>query len=62
MSIQPPFQVGLAMIDAVEAGGQLLNKSFVESGKWQVEIEGKQYECHVSLRPLYDPNNMKIKA
>lgn len=54
--------VGLAMIDAVEAGCKIVDKEFIEKGKWEIEIGNKKYPCIVSLRPLYDPNNLKIKA
>jgi len=52
--------VGLSMIDAGE--GKLVNKSFIENGKWEVEIGAKKYPAIVSLRPLYDPNNSRIRV
>ena len=36
-------------------------KSFRES-KWEVDIAGVRYPATVSLRPLYDPKNERIKA
>lgn len=52
--------VGLAMISAED--GFVVNKSYITDGKWEVEIAGKRYPCKLSLAPMYDPNNKKIKA
>ena len=43
--------VGLAMV-----------RGDVSTGDWTVEINGAQYPAKVSLRPLYDPTNARIKA
>ncbi len=40
---------------------QVVNKEFMETGKWEIEIGAKRYPCVVSTRPMYDPNNAKIK-
>jgi glycine cleavage system aminomethyltransferase T len=53
--------VGLALVTAVE-DDKVVNKSYLTEGKWEVEIAGKLYPCKVSLNPMYDPNNKKIKA
>ena len=50
--------VGLAM---VQAGGPL-NQAWLDEGDWQVEIGGERHPALVSLRPLYDPANAKIRA
>lgn len=50
--------VGLAMIEA----GEPINLAYINSGKWEVEIAGKLYPAALSLKPLYDPENKKIKA
>jgi 4-methylaminobutanoate oxidase (formaldehyde-forming) len=31
-------------------------------GDWTVEINGRRYPASVSLRPPYDPGNLRIKA
>ncbi|WP_406036845.1 FAD-dependent oxidoreductase [Micromonospora sp. NBC_00898] len=49
--------VGLAMIDA----RQPLDQAWIDSGKWTVEIGASTYPALVSLRPLYDPANKRIK-
>ncbi len=50
--------VGLAMIEADEP----IDQSYLDSGEWTVDIAGKIYPATVSLRPLYDPKNERIKA
>ncbi|MFZ5446520.1 MAG: GcvT family protein [Myxococcota bacterium] len=51
--------VGLAM---VEAGGAPVDAKWLESGRWEVEIAGKKYPAMASLKPLYDPDNLKVKG
>ena len=46
----------------VERGDIPLTKKYFESGKWEVDIAGVRYPATVSLSPLYDPKNSKIKA
>jgi glycine cleavage system aminomethyltransferase T/glycine/D-amino acid oxidase-like deaminating enzyme len=50
--------VGLFMIEA----GEPITAEYISEGKWEVEIAGKIYPAEVSLKPLYDPDMMKIKA
>jgi heterotetrameric sarcosine oxidase gamma subunit len=49
--------VGLAMVDA----GQPLDQAWIDSGEWTVEVGGSTYPAIVSLRPLYDPANKRVK-
>ena len=50
--------VGLAM---VEGHGSALTPAWLAEGSWTVEINGAEYPATVSLRPLYDPDNARIK-
>jgi glycine cleavage system aminomethyltransferase T/glycine/D-amino acid oxidase-like deaminating enzyme len=50
--------VGLVMIEAAEA----ITPQFISTGKWEIEIAGKIYSATLSLKPMYDPENKKIKA
>jgi glycine cleavage system aminomethyltransferase T len=52
--------VGLAMITAED--NQVVNKNYLTEGLWEVEIAGKKYPCKLSLNPMYDGSNKKIKA
>jgi 4-methylaminobutanoate oxidase (formaldehyde-forming) len=49
--------VGLAMIESDEP----IDQAYVDSGDWSVDIAGTLYPATVSLRPLYDPKNERIK-
>jgi heterotetrameric sarcosine oxidase gamma subunit len=50
--------VGLAMI----ASDSPIDAKWIEAGRWEVEIAGMRYPAIASLRPLYDPDNKKIKV
>jgi glycine cleavage system aminomethyltransferase T/glycine/D-amino acid oxidase-like deaminating enzyme len=49
--------IGLAMIEAEEP----VTPEYLDSGEWTVEIGAASYPARVSLRPLYDPRNERIK-
>ena len=48
---------GLAMIEA----GEPNDAAWISAGTWTVEIVDREWPCTVSLRPLFDPANEKIK-
>jgi 4-methylaminobutanoate oxidase (formaldehyde-forming) len=50
--------VGLFMIESDE----VVDSAFIAEGKWEINIAGKIYPAQVSLTPLYDPENKKIKC
>ena len=49
--------VGLAMIDADEP----INQAYLDSGEWTVQIGTAVYPAVTSLRPMYDPQNKRIR-
>jgi 4-methylaminobutanoate oxidase (formaldehyde-forming) len=49
--------VGLAMVE-----GDPVDKAYLETGKWEVDIAGKRYPATVSLRPLYDPAMERVRS
>jgi 4-methylaminobutanoate oxidase (formaldehyde-forming) len=51
--------VGLAMVNA---GDRPADAKWLASGSWDVEIAGKRWPAIASLRPLYDPQMLRIKA
>ncbi|HLT11077.1 MAG TPA: FAD-dependent oxidoreductase [Micromonosporaceae bacterium] len=51
--------VGLAMLST---GGEPLDQSWLDSGEWTVDVAGVCYPAVVSLRPMYDPTNARIRA
>ena len=50
--------VGLAMLESDE---EPITVGYTEEAEWQVETPQGLYPCKVSLRPLYDPKNLKMK-
>ena len=52
--------VGLAMVEP--PNGERATKRFVESGAWELDIAGERFPAVASLRPMYDPENLRIKA
>ncbi len=51
--------VGLAMI---EAGDEAITNAWLTDAEWTVEINGQHHPAKASLRPLYDPDNTRIRA
>ena len=50
--------IGLGMVEVDEP----VTKSYIESGKWEIEIDGKRHSANPSIRPLYDPQMKRIKT
>ena len=50
--------VGLAMIEP----GVPVTPAYLEGGTWTVDIAGREFPALVSLRPMYDPTNARIRA
>lgn len=58
--------VGLCMVEAhhgqdERASSAVINNDYINSGKWEVEIGNHRYPATVSLAPMYDPKNARIK-
>lgn len=49
--------VGLGYISN-DAG---VSKTFVETGKFEIEVAGERVDAQVSLKPFYDPGNKRIR-
>jgi glycine cleavage system aminomethyltransferase T/glycine/D-amino acid oxidase-like deaminating enzyme len=54
--------VGLAMIEADRVPGGVIDPRALAAARWDVEIAGTRHPARVSLRPLYDPDNRRIKG
>jgi 4-methylaminobutanoate oxidase (formaldehyde-forming) len=50
--------VGLVMVEA----GEPVTEAYLGAGQWDVEIAGRRYPARASLRPLYDPENKRIRS
>jgi 4-methylaminobutanoate oxidase (formaldehyde-forming) len=53
--------VGLAMVEASGVPGGVIDQKTIDAGVWDIEIAGARHPATVSLRPLFDPENKKIK-
>ena len=51
--------MGLAMIDG---GAEVVDQSYLDRGRWEVEIAEARYPARLSIKPLYDPESAKIRA
>ena len=51
--------VGLAYLRAADNG--VVSADWVKSGSYEVNVGGQLYPISVSLRPLYDPTNERIR-
>jgi 4-methylaminobutanoate oxidase (formaldehyde-forming) len=51
--------VGLAYVKS--ADGAVVDADWVKAGAYEVNVGGTQYPVSVSLRPLYDPTNQRIR-
>lgn len=50
--------VGLAMVDG---GAEAVTPAWLDGGRWEVEIGNRRVGARVSLKPLLDPDNLRIK-
>ena len=39
-----------------------MTTEYLSACRWAVEIAGRKYPARVSLRPFYDPDNLRIKS
>jgi 4-methylaminobutanoate oxidase (formaldehyde-forming) len=50
--------VGLAMVEA----DRPIDQAYLDRASWDVDIAGRTFPAAVSLRPLYDPENKRIRS
>jgi 4-methylaminobutanoate oxidase (formaldehyde-forming) len=51
--------VGLAYVRARDKA--VINAEWINSGSYKVNVGGQLYPISVSLKPLYDPTNARIR-
>jgi hypothetical protein len=44
------------------SAGQPLDQAWLDGGEWTVEIGASSSPARMSLRPMYDPKNERIRA
>jgi 4-methylaminobutanoate oxidase (formaldehyde-forming) len=50
--------VGLAMVEApVE-----VDREYLASGRWEVDVAGVRHAARVSLRPFFDPRSIRVRV
>jgi glycine cleavage system aminomethyltransferase T/glycine/D-amino acid oxidase-like deaminating enzyme len=57
--------VGLAMLSPPADGpfgGAPITADWLSTGSWEIEVAGSRHAVLVSLRPLYDPTNARIRS
>ena len=52
--------IGLGYVCDPAAG--VVDAEFVEAGSYAIEVAGEQVKATASLRPMYDPGNLRIRA
>ncbi len=50
--------VGLGYVNASDG----VTKAYVESGRFEIEVEGTRYAARASLSPMYDPGNKRVRC
>ncbi|MBX7083934.1 MAG: FAD-dependent oxidoreductase [Nannocystaceae bacterium] len=51
--------VGLAMVDG---RGAPIDQAWIDAGRWEVDVAGTKVPAVASLRPMFDPGNLRIKG
>ncbi len=50
--------VGLAMLEA----GEPVSQAYLDEATWEVDVAGTRYPARASLRPLYDPDQKRVRS
>ena len=50
--------IGLGYVDS---GGEVIEPSFVNEGRFEIEVAGVRHGARAFLKPLYDPTNLRVK-
>ncbi|MFN2188409.1 MAG: glycine cleavage T C-terminal barrel domain-containing protein, partial [Candidatus Promineifilaceae bacterium] len=50
--------VGLGYVNHEEG----VTSAFINSGRFEIEIQGVRYPAKASLRPMYDPRGLKVRS
>ena len=54
--------VGLAMVALAPEQAGPLDQAWLDAGRWEVDIAGERHPATVSLRPLYDPEAVRVRS
>ena len=53
-------RIGLAMVESRD--GTPIDQKWIDASTWEVDIAGTVYPAIASQKPLFDPENKKIKG
>jgi 4-methylaminobutanoate oxidase (formaldehyde-forming) len=42
-------------------GGRTVTPEFIQSSRFEIEVAGARFEAKASLKPLYDPESLRVK-
>jgi 4-methylaminobutanoate oxidase (formaldehyde-forming) len=45
----------------VSAEGELVTPDYIREGRYELRVNGRNYEAEASLRPFYDPKSERVK-
>ncbi len=45
----------------VENGGEAVTPEFIQSIQFEIEVAAARFRAKASLKPLYDPENLRVK-
>jgi 4-methylaminobutanoate oxidase (formaldehyde-forming) len=45
----------------VENAGEAVTPEFIQGGRFEIEVAGARRRAKASLKPLYDPENLRVK-
>jgi 4-methylaminobutanoate oxidase (formaldehyde-forming) len=45
----------------VENGGKAVTPEFIESSRFEIEVAGARLRANASLKPLYDPESLRVR-
>jgi 4-methylaminobutanoate oxidase (formaldehyde-forming) len=52
--------MGMGFVEGDESEGA--STEFINSGNYEIDIADERYPARASLRPMYDPNNEKVRS
>ena len=45
----------------IENGGEAVTPEFIQGSQFEIEVAGVRFRAKASLKPLYDPENLRVK-
>ena len=58
MGIYAETNIGLGYVRNPDG----VDRDYLQSGSYELEVAGERLACNIQLRPLYDPKMLKMKC